>query len=736
MNADNIKTITVSFNTNEFEQSWTKDSTLEISAKTYDASYCTNTSEPGLPLIPVNVYISNGYTYQDLQVTQNKVLYKENIVVASAPEIIPTNGSAFFETTKPKYPPTTFPTSSVTYNGVNDFDGHKIVHLFVSPFTYDARTKKLYFSDKFTIKLFLSTSVTATYKSSNKSGILNDIIKSMVINPYDISDNYAKEYSSDDEDYIDYVVITTEALAKGFKPLVDWKTQKGVRAKIITLEYIKETYINKTVPLQIKDCLWDLIRTKGLKYVLLGGDDSIVPVQGCYGRVETSKGSTIDPTIPTDLFYACFSPYNWDVNNNGIYGEIEDNISMTPSLIVTRAPIRTINDAHCFGFKIITYEQEPLICGWENNMLMAGNQFSIKGDAAAKGEKLYEKYIHPYWNGKKVKFYDTWTDFADGADYDFTPSNLQAKLSLGYNFVDIITHGGPPSLSMEKGGLYTTNEVKNLSNHRILSIITTTACETNHFDSTKYYKDDPCLSESFIRSMRTGVIAYLGCSRYGWDYNTFGLGPSPMYNGLFYKNLFSSEIVNKNFGVIVAAAKLNMVNRCDKDGSERWIQYGLNPIGDPEMPIFTETPKKFTNILITQEKSNITINTNVEGCKICVMDADGGNYYKVIDNTNTTTFNNLPKHISVCITKQNYEPKIYKLTIEDTVYFQNETVRGWNRTVEADKVLIGSHVTDSKPTGKVVINAKQMKIKANSITIDSETTLEETSNITITNQKF
>ena len=574
--------------------------------------------------------------------------------------------------------------------------------------------------------------------SYQNGDMLNDIIKNMVINPEDVVDNSIQTLSSeDDEDYIDYLVITTDSLSNAFKSLVDWKTKKGIKAQVVTLEYIKDTYINKTVPLQIKDCLFDLWRTKKIKYVLLGGDDTIVPVQGCYGFVKYGNNNTEeDLTIPTDLFYACLLGMNWDANNNGVYGEVEDKINMSPSLYVTRVPVRTVADTRHFVDRITTYESNPGIWTWEDKILMAGNKFAIDGDAAAKGQIMYEKCIKPYWNGKRVRFYDTETDFPAGASYDFTAKNLQEQLSLGYNFVDIITHGGIPTFRMEKGSDYSCTEADGLINPRFTTIITTTACHTNAFDSSyKYWKQDPCLSESFIRSRNSGVLAYLGCSRDGWDYEMYALGASPQYNGLFYKYLFSTDIEDKNFGKIVAAAKAAMIGKCQSDGPERWIQFGLNPIGDPEMPIFTESPKYFPKASITQTSTNITVDTGIEGCRICVMDSIGGSYYEVAENVKTATFYNLPKRVSVCVTKQNYVPKFYDLTINGTLYLQNQTICG-NSTIEADKVLIGSKVTRQKTEGKVVFKNGSTIIKSNTITIDSDTIVEENGNLIITNEKF
>lgn len=735
LSSENSKVINVSFKIEDFIINVNSNNALEISSSNLCSTYSSNYSEPGLPMISVNVLIPDGFAYQDMTVSMKQMTYKENVVLANVPQVITTNDTTKLESDIPSYPLEYYPKSTVIYNGTNDIQGHNIASFLIAPFQYDADAKTLFFSDKFTLNIALKT-VDKSSKLRDLGGMPSSIIKSLVTNSEDFQENSIQTYSPYNDESLDYVVITSEELADAFKPLVEWKTTKGVKAEIVTVEYIKEHYINKTVPMQIKDCLYDLYRNRGLKYVLLGGDESVVPVLGCKGFFFNDFRKYEDKAIPTDLYYATFSSYNWDLNQNGIYGEVEDKINFTPRLIVTRVPARTINDVHNFDIKVLHYEKQPTINGWENKMLMSGAIFHNKGDVAAKGEIMFSKYIQPYWNGKRVKFYDTETDMPEGEKYDFSAKNLQEQLSLGYNFVDIMTHGAPPVFSMEKSGFYYCEDAKNLSNNRLYTIITTTACDTNAFDGLSPVEQiDPCLSESFIRSARSGVVAYLGASRYGFDNMNFSLGASPKYNAQFYKYLFSSELKDKHFGEVVAAAKMSMISFCSSYTPERWIQLSLNPIGDPEMPIFTETPRTFDNVTIKQDRTNLIIDTGVDSCRICVMDTDGKEYYSVFRDVNKAKFTSLPKHVSVCITKQNYIPKVYNLTIIATRYVQNESFV-FNTTIDADKVIIGSNVTTIKPEGKVVFAGGKILIRANSVTMDSETIIKENADFTITNKKY
>ncbi|PWM25977.1 MAG: hypothetical protein DBX40_04160 [Clostridiales bacterium] len=730
-NAENSKTVSVSFDKKDFNLSYDEKGMLYIGSNVHSVDYGTDFTVPGLPMVPINVLIPNGYTYQDVSVSQSKTLYLENVIVAQTPIEVPTSTPANIQPPLAQYDKISYPESPVRYVNTKDFDGYTVICFLVSPFEYNTESKKLYFIDKFTLNIQLSPSATRTASPYNANGRLVDVVKSIIVNAEDIENTSAELPSANSASTpIDYVVITSSALKESFNSLITWKRTKGVRAQVITLEYINSHYEGNSTPLKIKACIKDLYTNNGLKYVLLGGDDTVVPVQRCYGHVNNET----DTTIPTDLFYACFSgTFNWDADGDGICGETTDNVDLTPSVFVTRTPVRTISHVNAFVNKILQYEKTPMANGWNNNILMAGTKLWNNGDAEAKGEILFSNHISPNWNGGRKRFYDTATDFSGGASYDLTAANFQNQLSQGYAFVDMITHGNQTVWSMETGGSYSSSNGSSLNNGKPM-IITTMACLTNAFDSsTKGGTQDPCLSESLIRNASNGVIAYLGCSRYGWGYsNNTSIGTSLQYEAQFYKALLTSTITDKNFGVIVATAKAAMASQCTSDGSKRWVQYGLNPIGDPEMPVFINTPQSFTNVSVTKSATGFTVNTNVSGCRICVMDSNGGDYYNVLTNVQNATFTNTPANVSICVTKQGYIPKIINVT-NNVVYIQNETVVG-PKNINADIVKIGSNVTTSKPKGVATIGGGQVVINANTITIEDGTTISNNANLIINNK--
>lgn len=733
--AGNVKKVNVTFNKNDFTLSVNSSGLLDITSSKQIVSYGEDVSEPGLPLVPVNVLIPEGSSFVSLTVSASKSLIRENVIMATNPRMAPTDKTAQDGSDGlPIYANKVYPASSGVYKCTSCMDGYTLLNFLVSPFEYDAYTKKLYLNESVTLSINLENSNEMTSTLSMKGNNVSDIIKSLVVNSEDVGSrniSIQSKSTNSTNGNIEYLIITSRALSSYFQQIAQWKKMKGISSKVMAIEDIETNYTGATIPHKIKSCLYDLYKNNGLKYVLLGGDDTIVPKASCC----VSAGGYTEKEMPTDLFFACFGGnFDWDGNKNGIYGETTDGIDMSPSIYVTRIPIRTSTDIIAFSTKLLTYEKKPLKGGWGNNMLMSGtrlwnNYTSTQSDAEAKGDNLYSNFIKPYWSGTRKKFYDTYTDFTGGADYNLNTANLQEQFANGYNFFDIASHGSPNLWALEYGRYHSSDAASMKSNG--FTIITTMACQTNQFDSQTY---DPCLSEAFIRNANNGVVAYLGCSRYGWGYSggNRSLGPSLQYEAKFYQSLFSTTIENKNFGAIVAVAKAAMISNCTSNSSHRWVQFGLNPIGDPEMPIFTSNPLQFSGVTIKAEGNGIKVNSTVNGCNICVMSTDdnGVSYYSIQKNVKEATFSNINSNVSVCITKQNYIPYIGQVTC---ISIQNETINT-DRNYEADLIKVGSAVTSSKAQGPVLMNSCTIKLKAKSITIEPTTTISKNVDLTLSNE--
>ena len=84
--------------------------------------------------------------------------------------------------------------------------------------------------------------------------------------------------------------------------------------------------------------------------------------------------------------------------------------------------------------------------------------------------------------------------------------------------------------------------------------------------------------------------------------------------------------------------------------------------------------------------------------------------------------------ITVCLDRHNYIPYIRECNV---VYLQNETLTGV-QNIEAECVLAGSHVTNQKPTGDLIMDGGNITITGNSrVELHSGTKIKKGTRVTI-----
>ncbi len=701
------------------------DGMLYIGSNVHEISFDGDTLAPRLPLVSVSILIGPDETFQSFTSTDSKTAVGGNVLLAPNPVSLPTNVSPAMlrPILSVIYPGTTYPAGGqVEYTGTHTMDGYKFVTFVISPFSYNAVTQTLYLSTSLNINMVLSKPQLAPgIGSPTPGGVGHNMraaVEEMVFNHTALDSLYEPSTSPQPANLKwEYMVVTCDSLKAAFEPLVRWKTIKGVKAGILTTEHIDSTYSGSTRQLRIKAAIKDHYSGtySGLKYVLLGGDTEVVPAQMCYVNVtyRDSLGQIrkdYKDTTPCDLFYGCLDVMDWDTNSNDTVADINDAIDMLPEVIMTRLPVLNTSQTHSCVTRLLNYEISPDVITWRNNMLMGGKIVGTffrdisQCDAHYIGDSLlYVNYIEPYWHGDKKKLYSTGTDFEGGADYDFSVHNLLEQISNGYRFIYIYTHGDTCSWALENGAAFMDTDAMNAVS-KVPTMIVTDACLTNAFDRT-------CLAEAFMRNDDARIIGYLGCSRDGWytpcdNHLKCVLGTSNTYSGNFFKNLFT--IPSKGFGEAMTLAKRGLVGFCDDYTEHRWVQFGLNALGDPELPIYTDVPQVMSNVTVSKTGNSLVVTNDVDSCSICVAGMNGS-YWNVMRNVSNATFNNVPDDCYVCVSKPGYVP--YIEAYGDTIYIQDE-VLGTHCKILANKVYIGKNVTSGKPEGPVSVDAGNVSINA------------------------
>ncbi len=722
--AQTTKTYTLEFDETDFTIAKSNGKDYIIS-DTQPLCYDEDTSLPEIPYLEINILLPenntcSGFSYR----IKDSVTIEEDITLKANSGVIPMSQiSSVTPANKREYPQNNYP-FEIKMLDEDIMDGYRYVALKVSPFSYNAKGKRLRYASEIELSIELEDAYLphpATSFYGQKS--IELIIKDLVINPEDFywpKQRIARTKSSNliQNDTIKYLIVTSENLKNAFQTLANWKTAKGVKAKIETVEDIYNKYTGSTNQIKIKKCIYDY-KQQGLEYVLLGGDVDIVPAQGCYGKVTNSEEVFEDFHIPTDLFYSLFDgDFAWNADGDSIIGEIEDNVEIdTTALAVSRIPVSTHQNVETFIEKTINYELNPPT-NMYNKFLLIGNKMKYKYDGHSDSEilslRLYNTYIKNYFPDAEASYiFDTNSSYEGGASYELNAVNLQHQLATGFHHVHVKTHGESDAWLLEKG-IYGNTDAQSLNNINSSSIILTTACHTNAFDSPT-----SCLSESFMNNPQSGIVAFLGSSRNGWGVDDDEIpkpGLSILFNRYLYESLFKYKV--NRFGKAVVRVKKRY--KSNRYNPTRWLLFSINAIGDPELPIYTEFPKSVEGLSWAHKDNNLYVATNTTGCTITLSSANdnGNSYYHIVRDTCRYTFQNVDilENYQLCITKDNYRP-ILITNLKSNVIIQNQTFNSTS-IVTGDEIVIGRNISSAVEEGPVVIESGSTTFDAtNSVTI-------------------
>ncbi len=427
----------------------------------------------------------------------------------------------------------------------------KVISFAVSAARYDSVSRKLFRIKKIAFEILL----VASRKSLSQSRTNFEILKGFLANGGFPKAQSARKFQSKT-----YLIITSDALKSSFQPLADDKASKGYSAIIETVEDISQNYTGTDLQEKIRNCIKHYYQNDNLKYVLLGGDDEIVPSRKVYSKAVDSTGCVVaeDSNVPCDSYYACLSG-DWDGNRNGIYGETGDGVSFIPDVFVGRAPVSDATEADNFITKALYFPGRNKF-----RQILMGAPLDSSNDGKAAVIKLKD-YIPSDFD--IVEMY-----YSDGT---MSKSAFLSEVNdIGVDFIAHAAHGDWNWLDT----FFDIPTVESLSNKNPF-VFYTISCYAGAFD----YSD--CIGEEFVKNVHGGA-AFIGNSRYGlYD----DQDPS-LYSGEFmedfYRLVFSSGY--NHIGEAFERSKMDFSVESSTYNAYRWIEMCLNLFADPEMTLPTE----------------------------------------------------------------------------------------------------------------------------------------------------
>ncbi len=624
------------------------------------------TAIPGHPQLPV---ITKHFLIPlDASVTNIEIIRTEEEVLPGSFNIFPVQKPSIVNSAVTSFDPEPwvaqnpevyesndpYPTRSIELGSQGNLSGYRILSLNFYPYQYIPAEKALKRIDEITFRINYRTvePVLSVKRISEPSrSTLQRLVTSLCgvqALPYDPFRGASRDST------IDYVIITPSTLASSFQPLCDWKTQKGIPAHIVTTDSIYANCSGSDNQEKIRNFIIDAHNNWGTMWVLLGGDVNRVPERIAYAMTCEANMQIDEDSIRADLYYSDLDG-SWNYDGMGPYGEIEDSVDLYPDVFVGRVPSSTPIQAQGFVNKMLTYEMNPPT-DYELNMLFFAmvlwdDPFT---DGGLAKENIDSLHVPDRFN--ITKLYETWGNLNWGT--------VTSALNAGQNYANHNGHAWYTVMSIGDDHLW-NSDMDNLSNGNRQGILYSIGCWAAAFDYD-------CIAEHFVNNPNGGGIAFIGNSRYGWGSpGNPKFGYSDRFDATFYDMLLCQGV--HNLGTALAVDKAYYVPRSREENVYRWHQYQLNLLGEPEVPIWTDTPSILSvahpetlqtgmeAIIVVRDESNLP----VKHALVCIQ--NGATLYKhgYTDETgafSTTISMASPGMATITVTAQNFLPSI------DSVY--------------------------------------------------------------------
>ena len=492
--------------------------------------------------------------------------------------------------------------------------------------------------------------------------------------------------------FYEYCVITCDSLKGSFERLIAWRRQNGYNAGVVCKEDIlNNAYIIGDTVSSIYDNAGKIRQylqfVSGItKYVLLGGNDSIIPIRYGTGDNDYWTQNTHEPNdykIPSDFYFSELSS-NWKADNDVFYGERNDNLNYGGQLYVGRILCTKPQEVENYTNKLLRYELNPgngdtpyLTKAFfqqadDLQLTSGGGQANIVA-AALGGNFTTKKIIQEVPNARSS---DTVSPFG---------KEVIDSMKTHYGYVNWFGHGHPNAITTKSNSIYneeqqkwnhlyqpygitsvdenvpymipeTGNGLDCLGNKIYPMIAYSVACTITPFDTYNEYTNFPNIGQSFTLGKDYGGPALVGNTRYGWV--------SWSYK---YQEKFNEYAICEPLGEALVHARASF---CSASRYPHFLAHSSNLIGCPFIRLWTDIPSLFSaSLSYTYNNCILSANDSILDAVIGIRDITQAE--EAID---TISFNpsqglkNLTnvENCLITLTGRNCLPQILPMTIQNT----------------------------------------------------------------------
>jgi len=478
---------------------------------------------------------------------------------------------------------TPYPAARAELLSVQRWHGCDIAIVRVFPLQYRPKSGRLLFAPVLTLEVSVAPKADAGDAFAGFGARDHSAeVAGFVDNPAALSAyaRGARERHRSSEALCDYLLITSEALFSPFQPLLDRKEACGLRVMRVDIDDIYAAYSEVDEAEEVRQYIRDAYLDLGIRYVLLGGDVSIISARGCYGF---SRGAAAESweeeyeafDIPTEFYFGAVDG-PWNSDGDAVWGEPNDgagggDVDLLAEVFVGRISVETWDEADAVVDKLLDYEMN----GHHNHdeALFLGEYLgNYDGNHGQGGDNLDRVAEH------FDDFFKTWLD---DRPYHYDQ----------WNYLDCIDAlNDSPHLVAHDGHAYTTYCMRMRSWHvpllynSGLFLPWSCGCYSGAFD------EQDCIAEDLLNREQYGAFAVIMNSRYGW----FDPTGETLFSGEFQRAFFERllELGDRNTGKANQLSKHDLVGLVETSDSmtNRWCYFEITLFGDPHTPLAVPGP--------------------------------------------------------------------------------------------------------------------------------------------------
>ncbi len=546
------------------------------------------------------------------------------------------------------YPPDTaiynsfnpFPDEIVKSSSSHYMAGVKLTDVLVYPVRYRPALRKLVLYTHLEVKLVLGLSPSIAYPVVRRSlkqhqDILNSAkmivdnpeqVEVFTISPPIVLDSLFAPWPWPGGPWT-FIIITNQAMADEFQILANWRIDKGWRTRVIKKEWIEDNYPGRDIQEKIREYIKYAYSELGTQYVLIGGDEEIIPTRIAYTGIVIEDPQNKYNYVPSDLYYSDLEGY-WDGDWEGM-GPAADNVfcnfadqqlpppmyldsvDFTPDVAVGRLPVSTEVEAVSLINKLLIYEQTP---GQEYSsiayFLLLGSNMSGQTWQCSGGE-IKDSCVADI--SPVISVFGLYDDVYAGT----TPHIRIGRqacidyINQGFYLINHAGHGDQCGIFVAPDAPFSEylgcSDIQYLLNAPQWSSMYSTSCLSADFSVSP----GDCFGESIVTPYNGGVISYLGHTKVGWYAPSApGTTATDILDRYFQEILTRCEHPRRGTNIVGLALSLakSMLPHPMPYTLHRYELVSLNDLADPTTPVWICRP----GILIASHIETIPVNRWVD----------------------------------------------------------------------------------------------------------------------------